>query len=170
VCLLPPTFLMGATLPVISRWVEATPDGVSWLGYFYGGNIGGAVLGSVVTGFYLLRVYDVAVATFVAVAINVVVAALGLAISRVTTYAAPDETGASELAPDTGSVYVTIALSGVTALAAEVLWTRLLSLLFGATVYTFSLILAAFLLGLGIGSSLGSFVARRAATPRAALG
>ena len=33
VCLLPPTFLMGATLPAISRWVEATPRGVSWLGF-----------------------------------------------------------------------------------------------------------------------------------------
>jgi len=42
VCLLPPTFLMGATLPAISRWVEATPQGVSWLGFFYGGNIAGA--------------------------------------------------------------------------------------------------------------------------------
>src|SRR5919198_3254840 len=37
VCLLPPTLLMGATLPAILRWVETTPDGVSWLGFFYGG-------------------------------------------------------------------------------------------------------------------------------------
>src|SRR2546423_8621206 len=41
ICLLPPTFLMGATLPAISRWVETTPRGVSWLGFFYGGNIRG---------------------------------------------------------------------------------------------------------------------------------
>ena len=41
-CLLPPTLLMGATLPAISRWVESTPEGVSWLGFFYGGNIAGA--------------------------------------------------------------------------------------------------------------------------------
>jgi len=44
VCLLPPTLLMGATLPAISRWVEATPEGVSWLGFFYGGNIAGGSL------------------------------------------------------------------------------------------------------------------------------
>src|SRR5258708_10703978 len=37
-CLLPPTLLMGATLPAISRWVESTPEGVSWLGFFYGGH------------------------------------------------------------------------------------------------------------------------------------
>jgi spermidine synthase len=57
-------------------------------------------------------------------------------------------------------VYVAVALSGMSALGAEVVWTRLLSLLLGATVYTFSLILAAFLFGLGIGSSVGSMVAR----------
>ena len=48
----------------------------------------------------------------------------------------------------------------MTALAAEVIWTRILSLLFGATVYTFSLILAVFLIGLGIGSSLGAAIGR----------
>ena len=48
----------------------------------------------------------------------------------------------------------------MTALSAEVIWTRILSLLFGATVYTFSLILAVFLTGLGIGSSLGAAIGR----------
>ncbi|HEY2881193.1 MAG TPA: hypothetical protein VGJ15_02140, partial [Pirellulales bacterium] len=41
ICLLPPTVLMGATLPAIARWVNSTPQGVSWLGFFYGGNIAG---------------------------------------------------------------------------------------------------------------------------------
>ena len=50
------------------------------------------------------------------------------------------------------------------------IWTRLLSLLFGATVYTFSLVLAAFLFGLGIGSSVGSAIARSTRRPRIALG
>src|SRR5471030_182389 len=60
ICLLPPTFAMGATLPAIARWVETTRNGVSWLGFFYGGNIAGAVFGSVLAGFYLLRVHDMA--------------------------------------------------------------------------------------------------------------
>jgi len=170
ICLLPPTILMGATLPVISRWVKSTPEGVSWLGFFYGGNIAGAVLGSVLTGFYLLRVYDSAIATFVAIALNVAIALLSLGIARATPYSIAEPEVETEATLEAGSVYITIALSGFTALAAEVLWTRLLSLLFGATVYTFSLILAAFLLGLGIGSSSGSFVARRTTTPRVALG
>src|SRR6187549_118582 len=86
IMLLPPTLLMGATLPAIARWVESTPSGVAWLGYFYGGNLAGAVVGSLLAGFYLLRVYDMPTATYVAVALNVVVALLALAIARVTPY------------------------------------------------------------------------------------
>src|SRR4051812_4867834 len=43
VCLLPPALLMGATLPAIARRVETDPGGVSWLGFFYSGNLAGAV-------------------------------------------------------------------------------------------------------------------------------
>ena len=95
ICLLPPTMLMGATLPAISRWVKATPDGVAWLGFFYGGNIGGGVVGSLVAGFYLLRVYDVTIATFVAVALNLTVCALAMAIARATPHATVDTTDAA---------------------------------------------------------------------------
>ena len=70
ICLLPPTLLMGATLPAIARWVETTPTGVSWLGFFYGSNIAGAVFGCLLAGFYLLRVHDMATTTVVAVVIN----------------------------------------------------------------------------------------------------
>jgi spermidine synthase len=170
-CLLPPTLLMGATLPAIARWVETTPAGVSWLGYFYGGNIGGAVVGSLLAGFYLLRVYDMAIATYVAVALNVLVAAIAIAIANVTAHE-PVENGARGLVrvPEATAVYVAIGLSGLTALACQVLWTRLLSLLFGATVYAFSLILGVFLLGLGIGSSLGAAIAKTSTNPRVALG
>src|SRR4029077_16170406 len=72
-CLLPPTCAMGATLPVISRWLEATPQGGTHLGLFYAGNVLGAVAGCLGAGFYLLRVHDMNVATYVAVAVNVAV-------------------------------------------------------------------------------------------------
>src|SRR5262245_56709462 len=85
-CLLPPTLLMGATLPAIARWVEATPHGISWLGFFYGGNIAGAVFGCLLAGFYLLRLYDMATATYVAATVNVVVALIGLALAQVAPY------------------------------------------------------------------------------------
>jgi spermidine synthase len=169
VCLLPPTMLMGATLPAIARFVRSTPTGMSWLGFFYGGNIAGAVLGVVAAAFYLLRVFDVAVATYVAVAINVAVAVVALVVARFLEYreqtveAGPPATTGARL------IYVAIALSGLTALASEVLWTRHLSLFIGATVYGFALILAVFLLGLGIGTAAGSTLARRVRSPGMAL-
>jgi len=174
VCLTPPTLLMGASLPAIARWIEASPQGVSWLGLLYGGNTAGAVAGCLLAGFLLLRVFDMATATFVAAAINGMVALASWRLSRST----PDRAPAG--AEDSGSgapvgrrrfqpAYVTIALSGATALGAEVVWTRLLGLLLGATVYTFSIILAIFLAGIGLGSAAGSLISR-SARPRAALG
>jgi len=170
VCLLPPTLLMGATLPAIARWVEASPDGVAWLGFFYGGNTAGAVLGSLLAGFYLLSAFDVSVATYVAVALNVTVAVLALVLSVPAPFVAAAPARETRPTSGRGLVYLVIGLSGLTALGSEVIWTRLLSLLFGATVYTFSLILAVFLAGLGIGSTLGSALARGARRPRVALG
>ena len=174
IILLPPTILMGATLPAMSRWVESTPEGVSWLGFFYGGNIGGGVLGCLMAGFYLLRVYDLGIATYVAIALNVAVALIAIAIAKATPLPERLESdrdqGPAKPAAGAWAVYVAIGLSGATALSSEVIWTRLLSLLFGGTVYTFSLILAVFLFGLGIGSSLGSVIGRSAARPRMVFG
>jgi len=171
ICLLPPTVLMGATLPALSRSVETTPVGVSWLGFFYAGNIGGAVLGSLLAGFYLLRVYDIPTATYAAVAINAAVALAAWALSYAIQVDEPaTQTKAPEPVEGATALHVAIALSGMTALAAEVIWTRYLSLLFGATTYTFSLILAAFLAGLGIGSSIGSALGRTVSRPRVAFG
>jgi spermidine synthase len=174
IVLLPPTLLMGATLPAIARWVETTPRGVAWLGYFYGGNLAGAVVGSVLAGFYLLRVFDMWTATFVAVALNVIVAGLALVIAGRThgSVAVVDAVPGTPVvaAPGARLVYLSIALSGLTALGAQVVWTRMLSLLLGATTYTFSLILAIFLVGLGIGSSLGASMARSGTNARIALG
>jgi spermidine synthase len=173
ICLLPPTLLMGATLPAIARWVETTPAGVSWLGFFYGSNIAGAVFGCLFAGFYLLRVTDMATTTFVAVAVNFAVAGIGLALSkraphRPAVLAETEEEVHAAVVPRSNAVYIAIGLSGLTALGAEVVWTRTLSLMLGASVYTFSIILAVFLVGLGFGSSAGSFMAR-GTRPRFAL-
>src|SRR5215471_1382207 len=51
ICLLPPTVLMGATLPALSR-TENDPGNVSRLGWIYAANIAGAVFGCLVSGFY----------------------------------------------------------------------------------------------------------------------
>jgi spermidine synthase len=173
ICLLPPTVLMGASLPAISRWIQATRRGVSWLGLLYGTNTVGAVFGCLLAGFYLLRVFNMATATCAAAGINAVVALVSFfLVSRTPRQSAmPDNETPSVSSPKPAEapvaasggmpIYIAIALSGASALGAEVIWTRLLSLLLGATVYTFSIILAVFLVGLGIGSAAGSWLVRR---------
>ena len=172
ICILPPTILMGATLPAISRWVETTPRGVSWMGVFYGGNIFGAVAGCLISGFYLLRVFDTAIATYVAFCLNLIVATGALLVSRIAPYNyTPVVTKKNESnSPQLIIVYITIALSGMAALGSEVIWTRLLSIMMGPTVYTFSIILAAFLVGLGIGSGAGAFISGKIKQPGFGLG
>lgn len=172
VMLLPPTILMGATLPAIARWIESTPRGVSWLGYFYAGNTFGAVGGCLLAGFYLLRVYDMPTATYWAAALNVCVAGLAAGLAHRLPFPPPMAPlpRAGTVAPAIPvALLIATGLSGFCALAAEVIWTRILSLMLGATVYTFSIILAVFLSGLGIGSSLGAMLAQRTAHPRLAL-
>ena len=189
-CLLPPTVLMGATLPALSRCVD-----VSSLGYLYTGNIAGAVFGCLIAGFYFLRQYDVTTATYVAAAINLVIAAVAFALTpqsdssrggtrsglllrlrpsglalRVLRLRPSGLALRADAAPAEAGVYIAIALSGLCAMAGETVWTRILSLLLGGSVYTFSIILAVFLLGLGLGSGIGSLISRNVLRPAVALG
>src|SRR5277367_2541826 len=164
-CMLPATVLMGASLPAIVRWVERTPSGVKWWGWLYGGNTVGAVIGCLAAGFYLLRLYDVAVATYVAVALNLVVAAASFALAAPMTEAEPvpeptvePAEAMEEPAEPQWPVYAAIGLSGMGALGAEVVWSRLMGMMLGATVYVFSIILAVFLIGLAVGSAAGSWL------------
>ncbi len=169
ICLIPPTLLMGATLPAAARFVESTPEGVSWMGFFYGGNTAGAVAGALAAGFFFLRLFDMPTATFIACAINIAAAAIALALARKSGRQASCEGAAAPFVSGSNKsalVYLTIALSGLGALGAEVVWTRLLSLLMGATVYSFSIILAVFLFGIGLGSGAGSLLARISSKPR----
>ncbi len=162
-CLLPPTFLMGASLPAIVRWIESTPRGVSWWGLLYGGNTVGAVIGCLLAGFYLLRLYNTFTATYVAAAINLAVATVSFlwaARTRGERQASPPAAQPGVSPPEHWPVYMTIALSGACALGAEVVWTRLMGMMLGSTVYVFSIILAVFLIGLAIGSGAGSWILR----------
>lgn len=169
-CMLPATILMGASLPSIVRWANA----VSWWGYLYTGNTAGAVIGCLAAGFYLLRLFNMATATYFAATINIVVAcgAFLLASRLAHEEAAEPEPGpAGDLVEDSPRwpVYLAIGISGATALGAEVVWTRLLGMLLLGTVYVFSIILAVFLVGLAIGSGAASWLLKKV-RPQLALG
>jgi spermidine synthase len=129
------------------------------------------VFGSLLAGFYLLRVYDMAFTTYVAVFVNASVGGIALLLARSTFYQPSAAINTTPVrANDARTIYLVIGISGMCALGAEVVWTRLLATMMGATVYTFSVILAVFLVGLGIGSSAGALLARSIARPRVALG
>ena len=82
IVLLPPTVLMGATLPAIARWTSGPRHKSGAIGFLYMANIAGAAFGTALAGFYLLRVFDTVIASGIAVAINGVVALTALALAR----------------------------------------------------------------------------------------
>ena len=184
VLLLPPTALMGATLPAVARRYSHGRTGMSNLAGLYAANTAGAVLGCLLSAFYLLAVWDVWVATGTAAVLNFGIGWFALrsarssphraaaAVARATSAGsgAGGDAAARPLAiesanPVVRAVYLASALSGMTALGAQVIWTRLLTLLFGATVYAFAIILAVFLAGLGIGSAWAARMLRRRLHP-----
>ncbi len=198
IALLPPTILMGATLPAVARWIKSTRIGASRLGFLYTANLVGAVAGTLLAGFFLLRVHDMLTATLVAASLNVLVGVAALVLAKFTVgtdqargelYGKAGRAGAGKPTQSAGApaageeavvrntapaptagvdrplIYVVIGLSGLTALGAQVIWTRMLGLLMGATVFTFTIILAVFLVGLGLGSSVGSYVGRSVERP-----
>ena len=172
VLLLPPTALMGATLPAIARRYSSGRHGMSRLAGLYAANTIGAVLGCLLSAFYLLAVWDIWTATFAAASVNALVGAYafrlgGIIPRRMSSDLAPTAAPAvTRTAPGLlRFVYAGTALSGFTALGAQVIWTRLLTLLFGATVYVFAIILAVFLAGLGLGSALAAYLLRRGHNP-----
>ena len=175
ICLLPPTLLMGASLPAMARWIEGSPEGISRWGLLYGANTAGAVFGCLLAGFYLLRVHSMATATLLAMAVNFLVAGVSFWLAGRTpagkaaeTAAAGDGPGDTLFADSRWTIYFAIAVSGACALGAEVVWTRLVAMLLGSTVYVFSIILAVFLIGLALGSGLGSALLRAAPGPQKA--
>ena len=173
-CLLPPTILMGATLPIAARLTDRHPStSAAWVGLIYAANTIGAVAGALTAGFFLLRLFNATTTTLVAVGINIAVGALALVLARLSPSSSADAEPSlldRSRISHSGVVYAVIGLSGFTAISGEVIWTRLLALLFGATVYTFSIVLAVFLLAVGAGSVVGALGARSATDPRRLLG
>ena len=162
--LIVPTTLMGGTLPVLSRFVSRRPETLrTSLSLLYGLNTLGAVLGALLAGFVLLRLYAVSTTLFFAVATNVVIGFVSLALQAGLSPGAfrdsssPGNTTAT--APDhhlnawpCRLVLWGIGISGFCALGYEVLWSRVLTITVGASVYSFTIMLVAFLTGIALGS------------------
>src|SRR5438552_3952751 len=158
----PVTFLMGLTLPLLTRhMVTSMRDAGAHMGRLYAANTFGAMLGTLVSGFVLIELIGLAATTRVAVGLNVLAAAVALVASlrvpplpaRATLSAAA--AGEAPLAAVRRNppqlLYEATFVSGFVALALEVLWTRMISEGTGSSIYVFAMILAVFLLGIAGG-------------------
>ncbi len=156
--LLVPTTLMGATLPVLTRYFVRAPDTFgATLGKLYAFNTLGAAAGACVTGFWLIPALGQTWSIVAAAAGNLAVCAVAVGLSRtpvpvpVPADAAPAEPGDHASA---SRVSLALGASGVASMVYQVAWTRVLALNIGSSTYAFTIIVTAFILGLGLGSLL----------------
>ena len=159
--LLPPTLLMGGTLPVMIRAVTGHSRSVGRAsGLFYGINTVGAVLGTLVAGFVSIRLLGLWATLLLAAGGNLVAALGALSVSRPRPPV--EEEGAARDTAWTPRWLVALFFAmGATSLAYEVLWTRILVFYLGSSVYAYSLMLLLVLLGIATGSLLASSWADR---------
>ncbi len=169
--LIVPTTLMGGTLPVLSSFISARGKGLGGhLSFLYGLNTLGAVAGAVGAGFFLMRYFSVNLTLLFPVLINVIVGILAIILQhRIAVANRADASGDKLLAENRPRerteeeirryhfpfrlVLWGIGVSGFCALGYEVLWTRILTIILGASIYSFTVMLAAFLTGIGLGGS-----------------
>ncbi|PYN87737.1 MAG: hypothetical protein DMD87_12115 [Candidatus Rokuibacteriota bacterium] len=162
--LIVPTVLMGASLPLLAQQFSQTRHrGWDRAALLYGVNTVGAVIGVIYAGFLAIGALGETGTAAMAVAINATVGIMALALARRASATAVRPTQAGEetpadldepdaVTPLSRRIVWLVALSGFCALALEVLWTRMLILLLGTSVYAFSAMLASFLVGIGLGS------------------
>jgi spermidine synthase len=164
--LLVPAALMGATLPVLSRFYATSRKKLGWeIGRLYALNTWGAVLGTLLAGFVLLPALGVKASLVLAAVVNLSLGVAVIAASRAEAVR-PVKSAASKKSADVDSetkrrgpfavVALAFALSGMAALIYEVTWTRIISLLIGPSTYAFALMLSCFLIGLALGSFLAA--------------
>ena len=161
--LLVPTTFMGATLPVILKaFTRGRMELGKTTGHFYSINTFGALAGVFISGFFLLPYLGISNANLVAVSLNMLLGLVCVSFfrSRSVEFSEPSE-GSESINVDApvkqstkNAALLAVAVSGFCGLGLEVLWTRVLVQSFSATVYSFSMMLVAFLLGIAAGSKM----------------
>jgi predicted membrane-bound spermidine synthase len=159
--LLGPTVLMGGTLPMMAAWLQRhSAEAGRHSARFYSLNSLGAVLGSGVAGFYLVRAWGMVAALQMAALANMAVAGAAIVLSkRAWTSFGQDETGCGSGETDAKPVPALrwagalVAVTGGVSMGLEVLASRSLALIFGSSLQSFAIVLMAFILGIGLGGA-----------------
>lgn len=167
-----PTTLMGATFPLMVKSYVTSRNYVGeGMSVIYTINTLGAVFGTFFTGFLLIPWLGIRATVFIAVSINILLAAASILINRFQSPPFSDPVPSSALSsashlarpiesshhilpsPSVAfSVLLVLCLSGFASLAYQVAWTRVLTLVIGNSVYAFTTILTTFLIGISLGS------------------
>ncbi|UCF94440.1 MAG: fused MFS/spermidine synthase [Desulfobacterales bacterium] len=170
--LLIPTFLMGGTLPVLSKYLIGDLRILERrIGVLYSVNNLGAAAGCFVTGLFLIRLIGLSHGVYLAACINLAIGVVSLILQRrIGSDREPTNKKKAtkrKHAPDSGVsagiadysrrlrmlVAVVFGISGFASLVYEVVWTRMLSaLLLSNSVYSFSMVVITFIAGIGLGS------------------
>ena len=171
-----PTFLMGGTLPAAVRAVVTADDtGRRKLAFLYGLNTLGGVAGATVSTFILLEMFGARDTLLVACLLNALVAIAARSIAQRIGEPSPSSRSqipVATLSPASAAprecprlfVYSAAAFVGAAFFVMELAWYRMLSPLLGGSTYTFGLILAVALLGIGLGGALYSLPQRQRAS------
>ena len=166
--LLIPTFLMGGTLPLLVRgFVSELPAMGKVTGRFYGINTLGATVGTLLAGYLLIPALGVKATIFAGVVINLAVAAVVFVVLKrprlenIAARQARESSTQSKPAPEErlspglrNVILVGFGTAGFAALLSQMAWLRALILVVGGSVYAFTITLASFLAGIGLGSLL----------------
>ena len=171
--LLWPTFLMGCSLPFLSKAVVREIEGSARLiGWLYGVNTLGAGIGAFVGGWFLIGTIGFDRSVQVGAALNLLVALGGLLLARQLgpgADAAPPRGAVSSRATDGPLVLrwsVLVFISGFLIVALQIVWYRLIGVLLQSNGYSFSLVLSVFLLGDAAGLLVGARTIDRIRDPR----
>jgi spermidine synthase len=171
ILLLIPSAMMGGTLPVLAKLVARAPGTYGEdMGTLYAANTLGAVAGSVLTGFLLVPRIGIQTTLVGAALLACAVGVIAIVLNRRTGSPLPpvvDDTAAAPEEPTEGMTevfaigLVVFAMAGFAAMAYEVIWTRLIALFVGPSTYAFTIVLAAFIAGLALGSMIFARFAHR---------
>lgn len=173
VLVMAPTVLMGATLPVLVRFL------INWrklpgvnLSTLYAINTFGAVCGVLVAGFFLIGAFGIHTTAYLAMAGNLVIGVIALLASRWMALPGSTPQVHAETSPFEDNVVVPslglyrlilvgLGISGVTSFAYEIYWTRSLVFILGNSTYALTTMLSAFLTGIALGGYLVRFIIKR---------
>ena len=172
--LLPPTILLGATVPLAVEYLARSGRGAhrGFARLYLLNTLGGAA-GVALAPFVLVPALGVRGTLVAAAAVSLLIGSVARRWARDTPAVEPprpaEADGAARLRLGRGGLELAFA-SGAATFGVEVLWTRSYALVIGSTVYAFNLVLLAVLLGIAIGAALYAATRSRIADPARSVG